>query len=155
MFFWKNTNKIPYYGIENPCGAENKSAFFENVLLNDSILKISVHTDDIDSGATLSELYFRPLSKYWSYFTEPKIFRNSFRTTFFVTFNPIIWLIPFQILLFLFINVRDFPLASSCSCFLYIAWRLQFVESSFWCFYIPCSLYLVKFFSCYYFNACD
>ena len=41
-----------------------KSAFFENVLSNDSILKISVHTDDIDSGATLSELDFRPSSKY-------------------------------------------------------------------------------------------
>ena len=41
-----------------------QSAFFENVLSNDSILKISVHTDDIDSGATLSELDFRPSSKY-------------------------------------------------------------------------------------------
>ena len=30
----------------------------------DSILKISVHTDGIDSGATLSELDFRPSSKY-------------------------------------------------------------------------------------------
>jgi hypothetical protein len=33
-----------------------RSPFFENILSNDSILKISVHTDDINSGATSSEL---------------------------------------------------------------------------------------------------
>ena len=157
LFFWKNTNKTPYCGIKNPCSAENKSAFFENVLSNDSILKISVHTDDIDSGATLSELDFRPSSKYWSHFTKQKILQKpiSLLTTFFVTFNSIIWLVPFQILLFFFCNVSGFPLTISCSCFLYIACGLQFVESSFWCFYIPCSLYHVEFFSCCYFNACD
>ena len=144
LFFWKNT-----------CSAENKSALFENVLSNDSILKISVHTNDIDSGDTLSELDFRPSSKYWSHFTEPKIFRNPFRTTFFVTFNPTILLVLFQILLFLFYNACGFHLAISCSWFLYIACGLQFVESSFWCFYIPCGLYRVKFVSCCYFNACD
>ena len=111
LFFWKNTNKTPYCGIKNPCSAENKSAFFENALSNDSILKISVHTDDIDSGATLSELDFRPSSKYWSHFTEQKIFKNPFPTTFFVTFNSIIWLVPFQILLF-FLFIRFPPFAS-------------------------------------------
>ena len=155
LFFWKNTNKTPYCGIKNPCSAENKSAFFENVLSNDSILKISVHTDDIDSGATLSELDFRPSSKYWSHFTEQKIFKNPFPTTFFVTFNSIIWLVPFQILLFFFCNVSGFPLTISCSCFLYIVCGLQSVEYFLWYFYIPCCLYHVEFFSCFYFNACD
>ena len=114
LFFWKNT-----------CSAENKSALFENVLSNDSILKISVHTNDIDSGDTLSELDFRPSSKYWSHFTEQKIFKNPFPTTFFVTFNSIIWLVPFQIPLFFFCNVSGFPLTISCSCFFYIACGLQ------------------------------
>ena len=154
LFFWKNTNKTQCCGMKNPCSAENRIALFENVLSNDSILKISVHTDDI-AGATLSEHDFRPSSKYWSHFSEQKNFKNPFPTTFVVTFNSIIWLVPFQILLFFFCNVSGFPLTISCSCFLYIACGLQFVESSFWCFYIPCSLYHVEFFSCCYFNACD
>ena len=153
--FSEKTQKTQYCGIKNPCSAENRSAFFENVLSKDSIPKISVHTDDIDSGATLSELDFRPSSKHWSHFTEQKIFKNTFLTTFFVTFNSIIWLVTFQILLYYFCNVSDFPLTISCSWFLYIACGLQFVESSFSCFYIPCSLYRVKLFSFCYFNACD
>ena len=60
LVFWKNTNKTPYCGIKNPCSAENKSAFFENFLPNHSTLNISVHTDDIYSGATILELDFRP-----------------------------------------------------------------------------------------------
>ena len=155
MIFWKNTNKTPYCGIKIPCSQVNESAFFENVLSNDSILKISVHNGDIDSGATLSELDFRLSTKYWSHFIEQKIFKNPFPTTFFITFNSIIWIVPFQILLFLFYNVCGFPLAISCSCFLNIACGLQFVASSFKWFYIPCSLYRVEFFSCCYFNACD
>ena len=37
--FSEKQNKTPYCGIKNPRSAGNKSAFFENVLLNDSISK--------------------------------------------------------------------------------------------------------------------
>ena len=46
---------------------ENKSAFFENFLTNNSTVKVSIHTDDFDSSATLLELDFRPLLTF-SYF---------------------------------------------------------------------------------------
>ena len=141
LFFWKNTSS-----------AENKSALFENVLSNDSILKISVHTNDIDSGDTLSELDFRPSSKYWSHHWA-KNRHTPISNNIFFRSNHLT--LPSKILLSLFYNVCGIPLAISCFYLLYIACCLQFVESSFWCFYIPCSLYHVEFFSCCYFNACD
>ena len=135
LFFWKKTNKTPYCGIKNSCSAENKSAFFENVLSNDSILKISVHINDIDSGDTLSELDFRPSSKYWSHFTEKKNLQKpiSHHIFCYFQFNHLTCTFPDPSILFY--NVSGFP-----RFFLYILCGLQFVESSFWCFYIPCSL---------------
>ena len=126
LFFWQKTNKTPYCGIKNPCSAENQMVNFENVLSKYSILKISVHTDDIDSGATLSELNFGPSRKYWSHFTEPKKISNPSRTTSSVTFNPTIWLVPFKIFLFLFYNVCRFPLAiPTLAIFtLHVTWNL-------------------------------
>ena len=73
-----------------------------------------------------------------------KISRDSFRTNFFLIFNQIMWLVPCWILTLLLAFILRFPALA----FFYMTFDFFFVESSFWCFYIPYILYLVESFSC-------
>ena len=154
LFFWKNANETPYCGIKNPCSAENKSAFFEIVLSNYSVLKISIHTDDIDAGATLSEHDFRLSSKHWSHFTEHKIFKINFPLHCYFQLNHLTCTFPDPSILFLqckWLSSYDFLLLLSLHCMWLAVCGILFLIL----FYIPCSLYHVEFFSCCYFNACE
>ena len=110
-------------------------------------------------------LDFRPSSKYWNHFTETKIFRNSFCTDCFLTFNQIMWLVPCKILTLIFLECKwlsscDFLLLPFLHCmwptlcgipFLVILHSMQLVPrgilfmSFLWCMWLAC----VETFFCY------